>query len=625
MPTSIWDAEFQAVLDRARTPGIKRVRVGQQDIEISTVFPSPEDWRDHWIYFLMTDRFNRPESAPQHQWDEAYGRFQGGTFVGIQQQLAYLQGLGVGALWISPVLKNCSYDLGSYHGYGAQDFLAIDPRFASDPERAKRDPSLVENELRALIDEAHARGMYVIFDIVLHHAGNVFSYTDNGDQAPWRNTPYAIQWHDENGERRKDWSEAPAPPSPDASIWPVELRANKYVVREGNAFDNSGKVVDYRGDFYTLKSLSTDFQDDTGGYPVRNALIRAYTYLIAKYDVDGFRIDTLMYISPDFERIFANAIREYALSIGKENFFTYGEVYSVEEQIARFIGRNAMEGDTPVGVDAALDFPLFSILPWFAKGSKSPSELANVFTHRKQVEKGILSTHGDASNFFVTFLDNHDRYQRFGYLGENPQAAFSDQISLGLGCLFTLQGIPCLYYGTEQGLSGHGDAFEAVREALWGKPNAFTQDAPLYRLIQRLTNHRKTKPALRYGRQYMRPIAGDGTHFQVSTYAPGVVAYSRILNDQEILIVANANTNPPPNGNWRGQVIVDMSLNPEGSAYQVLFSNKRNPTVPQPVARKAVNTVQVTEVNGAVSPGPVHCIGVDLQPMEIQILERISE
>ncbi|GHO60577.1 hypothetical protein KSB_90520 [Ktedonobacter robiniae] len=86
--------------------------------------------------------------------------------------------------------------------------------------------------------------------------------------------------------------------------------------------------------------------------------------------------------------------------------------------------------------------------------------------------------------------------------------------------------------------------------------------------------------------------------------------------------MANANTNPPPNGNWRGQVIVDMSLNPEGSAYQVLFSNKRNPIVPQPVARKAVNTVQVTEFNGAVSSGPVHCIGVDLQPMEIQILER---
>ncbi|GHO60587.1 alpha-amylase family glycosyl hydrolase [Ktedonobacter robiniae] len=140
--------------------------------------------------------------------------------------------------------------------------------------------------------------------------------------------------------------------------------------------------------------------------------------------------------------------------LGKKNFFTYGEVYSNEEQIARFIGRNAMEGDTPVGVDAALDFPLFSILPWFAKGSKSPSELANVFTHRKQAEEGILSTHGDASNFFVTFLDNHDQYQRFGYLGENPQAAFSDQISLGLGCLFTLQGIPCLYYVVNAPKSG---------------------------------------------------------------------------------------------------------------------------------------------------------------------------
>ena len=71
-------------------------------------------------------------------------------------------------------------------------------------------------------------------------------------------------------------------------------------------------------------------------------LIRAYQYLIAKYDVDGFRIDTLKYIEP-VAQVFSNTIREYAQSLGKKNFFTFGEVYDSEEKIAHFIGRNALD------------------------------------------------------------------------------------------------------------------------------------------------------------------------------------------------------------------------------------------------------------------------------------------
>ena len=106
-----------------------------------------------------------------------YSDFQGGTFNGIREQLDYLKTLGAGAIWLSPVQKNCQYSP-SYHGYGIQDFLAIEPRFASNPALAKQDPRFVENELRQLVDEAHARGIYIIFDIVLHHAGDVFAYQD---------------------------------------------------------------------------------------------------------------------------------------------------------------------------------------------------------------------------------------------------------------------------------------------------------------------------------------------------------------------------------------------------------------------------------------------------------------
>ena len=131
MPDSVWDAEVQSTLDQAYEPGVKLVYVGNRNVEVLTPFPSPIDWRDTWIYFMMVDRFNNPAAPPRHQpWDQPWGDYQGGTFAGIKQQLDYLQELGVGALWLSPLLKNCQYSP-SYHGYGFQNFLAIEPRFST--------------------------------------------------------------------------------------------------------------------------------------------------------------------------------------------------------------------------------------------------------------------------------------------------------------------------------------------------------------------------------------------------------------------------------------------------------------------------------------------------------------
>jgi glycosidase len=157
-------------------------------------------------------------------------------------------------------------------------------------------------------------------------------------------------------------------------------------------------------------------------------MMPALNYLIAKYDVDGFRIDTLMYLDPAFARNFANFIRVFAQSIGKKNFFTFGEVWGSEEQIAHFIGRNALSAGEPIGVDAALDYPLFYKLPAVVKGQLAPSEILSMHEYRRQVETGILSTHGDASNFFVTFLDNHDQNWSFFYRDPHQPDAYDDQV-----------------------------------------------------------------------------------------------------------------------------------------------------------------------------------------------------
>ena len=159
MPDSLFSREFQSVFSQVRDAG-----------GTPKAFPSPIDWRDQGISFLMVDRFN---NTPQHPVTSPStirltSVFKG-NFVGTQDQLAYIKGPGAGATWLSPVLKNVPLEEGTYHGYGIHHSLRADPRFANDPSHA-------DDELRSLVDAAHQLGLYVILDIVLNHTGNVFAY-----------------------------------------------------------------------------------------------------------------------------------------------------------------------------------------------------------------------------------------------------------------------------------------------------------------------------------------------------------------------------------------------------------------------------------------------------------------
>jgi hypothetical protein len=139
-PESLSGADFQAVYDKAgATAGTP-----------NGPFPSPADWRDQWIYFLMVDRFNNPLARPNHSPfdDPNFFGYQSGKYSGVLEQLQYIKGLGAGAIWLSPVLENMPFDNGSYHGYGIHDFLRAERRFADNPDTA-------DDELRALVDAAH--------------------------------------------------------------------------------------------------------------------------------------------------------------------------------------------------------------------------------------------------------------------------------------------------------------------------------------------------------------------------------------------------------------------------------------------------------------------------------------
>jgi glycosidase len=581
-----------------------------------TVTPSPADWRDGWIYFALVDRFNNPDRPPAHPWNEERNGFQGGTLPGVTAQLDYIRDLGASAIWLSPVLQNVPSDEGAYHGYGVQDFTRVEPRFCADPARARDDAAYADSQLRTLVDAAHQRGLAVVLDVVINHTGDVFAYDGHGSVAPWRESPpYPVHWRDVDGRPVAAWAEPPDDPPAGAAVHPAALRRNAAFRRLGNAFDAPGHDPTVAGDFWSLKELVTTLWDGSR-YPVRDALIDRHADLMQRFDIDGYRIDTLMYVERDFARTFGNAMREYAQSIGKKNFFTFGEVYADEERISGYVGRHVGEGDL-VGVDAALDFPLFYVLPAIAKGQRAPQALVDMYALRRRLQDGVISSHGDASRYFVTFADNHDQHARLRYEDPADPHRYDGQVSLTLALLLSLQGVPCVYYGTEAGFAGAGNRPEAVREALWGAPGAFDlARQPFAGTLQDLSAVRAARPELRYGRQYFRPLSGDGVTFGHSGFDGGVVAFSRILAASEVVVVANTNTVQE----FTGHVLVDAHLTAPGTKLAVQYSNRPGSRAPGSAVERPAGSVVVDD--GGRSFGPICTVDVALGPMEVQILAQ---
>ncbi|MGD9616441.1 MAG: alpha-amylase family glycosyl hydrolase [Alphaproteobacteria bacterium] len=631
----VFGAEIAAAIAAAgrdaREQHRRTVIVDGEQRSIQVPFPSPGDWRQIPIYFLMIDRFNNPAAPPKGAWNKRFDFHQGGTFKGVQAQLGYLAALGVRALWISPVLKNAqTQGRWNYHGYGAQDFLSLDPRFASDGRE-----DTAEREFSELVDAAHARGLHVILDIVLNHAGQVFDYVRDGGvdedfadagliNAPLGAEP-AVRWRDRDGNPRQEWeNRLPPPPGigADDAVWPRELQNHLFFRRRGAKVSDR---PDWRGfvpgDFSTMRQLVVEYdatvpgqealRAEYGPHPVLNILIRAHQYLIARFDIDGFRIDTVKYVHPEAVETFGNAMREFALSIGKQNFFTFGEIYDDEPTIAAFIGRNGGSGEG-YGVDAALDFPLFFKLPRVAKGFEDVAAIRNVFEERKRQEGELLSSHGEAGRFFVSFLDNHDQHERIAH-PQTPQS----QVLLAVGLLFTLQGIPCLYYGTEQGLSGTIDdsgnpdlsSNESSREALWGKPAAFDTGSPMFRQVQAIATLRAGEPALCFGRLYFREVSGNGSDFGHSSGTGGLVAFSRILSDREIVVIANTGSRP-----FYGSVLIDRHINATPRQMRIGYSNTGS--TGQRTTR-SVPAANFFHRDGTVSHGEAAVLDVTVQPSEI--------
>lgn len=134
------------------------------------------DWDEAVIYFAVTDRFFDGNTSNNDAYgvkdyntgDKGGSSYHGGDFAGLTQKLDYLKDLGVNTIWITPIVENITSDQHDadtdtatygYHGYWASDFTKLNQHLGT------------EEEFAALIDAAHSRGMKLMVDVVLNHAG----------------------------------------------------------------------------------------------------------------------------------------------------------------------------------------------------------------------------------------------------------------------------------------------------------------------------------------------------------------------------------------------------------------------------------------------------------------------
>ena len=518
--------------------------------------PAARPVTDDVIYFVLPDRFMNGDTtndrggmageAADHGFDPTHkGYYHGGDFKGLMDKLPYLEGMGITAIWMTPVFKNKPVQgnpgdqTSGYHGYWITDFTSIDPHLGSN------------DELKALVAAAHARGMKVIFDIIVNHTADVIKYAecagpDTGrimpEQAdcPYRPlgtpayTPYVPAA--EAGVKKPDW-----------------LNDLAYYHNRGNStFEGESSLY---GDFAGLDDVMTGHPDVVAG------MIDLYKWWISEFRIDGFRIDTARHVDTEFWQAFAPAIVEHARAEGIPHFYVFGEVYEFDPQRLSYF-------TTVAKLPAVLDFAVQSAIQKTVAEGGPVQALAEVYG----ADPLYTGQAGQSATFLPTFSGNHD----MGRIGAaidraNPQADEAERLRrarLANAILFLGRGVPVVYYGDEQGFTGDEGGDQAAREDMFPSEVAsyndnrligtkattaadnFDPTHPLYRDIAFLSALRRSEPALMRGMQQTL-MAGNsvgrvGDDVGGAGEASGVFAFSRTdaATGSELVAVINTAATP---------------------------------------------------------------------------------
>lgn len=448
-------------------------------------FPSPEDWRDEVFYSLVLDRFAREGAGRPVGHPEDGTSRHGGNLRGLIGCLDYIAGLGATAIHHTPVTLTLP---DAYHGYAPLHLLAVDPHLGTLAD------------YKEFVRAAHERGLRVLPDLVLNHAGPVFEYED--------------AWHWEaSGKRVARWLRP---------FRPKELDAPEHFSRQGVIADWNDPAQSRGGDFPPdYRRLATE------NPATQELLIRAAQWWVRETDVDGFRLDAVRHMAPAFLERFSRELKAFASARGKERFLLLGENSTgLDSELAPYVGC----------LDSLYDYPSYR-RENLALHGRGPTRVLE-----DSVRTGRAAL-GEAHGRLVRFIDLHDT-PRFLRAGEAEGA-----LRCALAYLFTAGGIPLVYYGTEQGFRQAADLLsDGDPDRLWDPRNRedmfaegryksesssgdrFQPGSELYRWTSALAALRRSSPALRRGDTRARWSDPSGA---------GILAFSRRDGKSEVLVALN--------------------------------------------------------------------------------------
>ncbi|MGI6714534.1 MAG: alpha-amylase family glycosyl hydrolase [Bacilli bacterium] len=594
---------------------------------------SRQDFRNESIYFAITTRFYDGDPTNNVKCWDGHNPLSDpawrGDFKGLIQKMDYIKALGFTAIWITPIVKNASgYD---YHGYHALNFREVDERYLS-----------ADVSFQTVINEAHARDMKIILDVVFNHTGNFGEenlfpmFTKEGDLGSYT--------------CMKKLPEAPLPAHYDS------LNSNQQYDERIAAMKNTrnngadpNDIYHHYGNFSwetfgeQVAQIAGDCVDlNTENPLVAEYLIKAYGEFI-RMGVDAFRIDTLKHISRlTMNNYFFPALYEFARKCGHEHFQMFGEVCtrvrdvwnrdipalsapfytwkenreypwgdtltnltSIEQayndhrcvknertsQNAHLQGRTYHTPDysqsSRVGV---IDFPMH----WNFQYAQDAFNIAVSKDHY----------YNDAT-YNVMYVDSHDYgpdcIQEVRY-NQGP-AAWAENMSL----MWTFRGIPCLYYGSEiefqkgktidkgpnillseSGRAYYGDHLEGhVTASGFGTYSASgrvatTLSQPLACHLRKLNQIRLAIPALSLGQYTTQNVSGNMAF--IRRYTKGSLDSLALVT-----ISSGATFNEIPNGVYvdvvTGQRVtvsngtLNVSLNGQGNLRVFVRENKATGTL----------------------------------------------
>ena len=430
------------------------------------------------LYMLMPDRFadgdptnNQIKGLYPYTIDRSQPSLRhGGDLEGIRQHLDYFKELGVTALWFTPVLENNSPDSNgssSYHGYATTDYYRVDPRFGTN------------DEYKRLCDEAHAKGLKVVMDMIFNHCGFEHPWVADMPTKDWLNTP---EWL----AARKDKTK----PEVNDKYLQTSYKLTPIV-------DPYASQVDFKEtvDGWFVPTMPDLNQKNPH---VMTYLIQNSEWWIETVGIDGIRMDTYPYADAD-------GMARWMKTLGEEypNFNVVGETWVTEPAYTAAWQKDSKLVKSNSYLGTVMDFSFYD------KINQAKREDTDGFsTGMNRIYNNFVYDYLYPNpSSVMAFVENHDT-DRFLGNGKDTTA-----LKQALAILLTVNRIPQLYYGTEVLMNGTKEKTDGyVRKDFPGGfagdgHNAFTAEGrtraenSMFNWLSRLLHWRQGNDVIVKGKQ----------------------------------------------------------------------------------------------------------------------------